>query len=92
MGASETPDVEAYRALSEHDAGGAEVRSILDALPTDDLKRVERYATRLSWAARDVRRSREEDTAAPDHPGRAQALVARLAETAALVAEADKDR
>lgn len=56
---SDTPDVEAFRALSERDAGGAEVRRILDVLPTEALARVESRAVRLIWACRDVRHARE---------------------------------
>jgi hypothetical protein len=57
---SDTPEVAAFRAVSEHDAGGAEVRAILDALPTDQLLRAERCAVRVIWAARDIRHDREE--------------------------------
>jgi hypothetical protein len=56
---SGTPDIEAFRAISLRDADGAEVCSILDALPTEALARAESNAVRLIWAARDVRQSRE---------------------------------
>jgi hypothetical protein len=57
------PDVDAFRAISLRDADGAEVRSILDALPTEALARVESNAVRLIWAARAVRQSREKKDA-----------------------------
>ncbi len=52
-------DVEAFRAVSERDADGAEVRRILDAIPTEDLLRVECCAVRVIWAARDLRHERQ---------------------------------
>lgn len=53
-----TPTVEAFTAIVEADADGAEVRRILEALPTPDLARAESCAVRLIWAARDVRSTR----------------------------------
>jgi hypothetical protein len=57
----EDPAVAAYRAVRERDAGGAEVRSILDALSTDQLLPVETAAVRVIWAARDLRQQRHEN-------------------------------
>lgn len=53
------PAVEAFRAVSERDADGAEVRRILDAVPTEHLLAVEMSAVRVIWAARDVRQARQ---------------------------------
>jgi hypothetical protein len=54
-----SPAVEAFRAVCERDAGGAEVRRILDVIPTEFLLGVEVSAVRLIWAARDIRHARE---------------------------------
>lgn len=51
--------VEAFRAVCEHDADGAEVRRILDVVPTELLLAVEISAVRVIWAARDIRHARE---------------------------------
>lgn len=58
----DAPEVAAFRAVSARDADGDELRRILDALPTDRLRRVEQCAVRVIWAARDIRDDRSRRT------------------------------